>query len=236
MTDEGKVYDRELCKVCGRCVEECYAGSLAIMGSEMTVEEVLTEVEKDRPFYETSAGGVTYSGGEPLLQIEFTAALLRESKRRHLHTTVDTALCIPWQSVANVKPHTDLFLIDVKTLDNDLHRRITGVGNTRVLENLHKLADGEKEIWIRVPVVPGLVNDSEREIEALVDFVGGLEGIEMVELLPYHRLAEAKYRSLGLEPKRYETPPAELMDRLKGVLTRNGIATARQKKAVKSKR
>ncbi len=235
MTDEGKIYDREVCKVCGRCVEECYAGSLVIMGSEMTVEEVLTEVEKDRPFYETSGGGVTYSGGEPLLQIEFTEALLRESKHRHLHTAVDTALCVPWQSVVQAKPHTDLFLIDVKTLNDDLHRKVTGVGNTRVLENLRRLADGEKEIWIRVPVVPGLVNDSESEIEALVDFVGGLEGIEMIELLPYHRLAEAKYRSLGLEPKRYETPSAELMDRLKAILASNGIAIARQKKPLKSK-
>ncbi len=230
MTDDGKVFDRDVCKVCGRCVEECYAGSLVIMGEEMSVEEVLTEVEKDRPFYETSGGGVTFSGGEPLLQIEFTAALLKESKRRHLPTAIDSALNVPWETILKVKPHTDLFLIDVKTLDNDLHRKLTGVGNSRVLENLKRLADGNVEIWVRVPVVPDIVNDSESQIEALVDFIGGLEGIEMVELLPYHRLAEAKYRSLGLESTRYETPTAEQMERLKAVLTRNGLPTARQKK------
>lgn len=173
---------------------------------------------------------MTFSGGEPLLQIKFTAALLKESKKRHFHTAVDSALNVSWETILKVKPHTDLFLIDVKTLDNDLHRELTGVGNSRVLENLERLADGNVEIWVRVPVVPDIVNDTESQIEALVDFIGGLEGIEMVELLPYHRLAEAKYRSLGLESKRYETPPTEQMERLRGVLTRNGLPTARQKK------
>jgi len=230
MTDDGKVFDRDLCKVCGRCVEECYAGSLVIMGKEMSVDEVLTEVEKDRPFYETSGGGVTFSGGEPLLQIKFTEALLKESKKRHLHTAVDSALNVSWETILKVKAHTDLFLIDVKTLDNDLHRKLTGVGNSRVLKNLERLADGKVEIWVRVPVVPGIVNDTESQIEALANFISGLDGIDMVELLPYHRLAEAKYRSLGLESKRYETPTAEQMERLKAVLTCSGLPTARQKK------
>jgi pyruvate formate lyase activating enzyme len=227
MSNGHKVFDRAVCKICGRCVEECYAGSLEQTGKIMSVHEVLTEVEKDRPFYETSGGGVTFSGGEPLLQSGFIEALLCESRKRNLSTVVDSAFNVSWKIVQRLRSSVDLFLIDIKTLDDGLHRRITGVGNTRILGNLKKIADGKNRIWIRIPVIPKVVNDEEDQIEALADFLQRLKRVEIVELLPFNRLGESKYTSLGMECKAQDlqAPSNELMDRLNKVLEVRNIPT-----------
>ncbi len=196
--DGQRVFLREICSGCGKCAEFCYAEALVMAGEEMTVEEVVEEVEKDKAFYDNSGGGVTLSGGEALLQKDFAKAILIESKKRGLHTVVDTAGNVPWQLFEEVLPYVDLFLYDIKVLDDKKHRRATGVGNERILDNFSKLAMAGKDICIRIPVIPNL-NDNKEEMEKMAAFIKGLNGIHTVELLPFHGLGEGKYESLGME-------------------------------------
>lgn len=216
-----RIFRRGLCRKCGRCVESCYAGALVMAGRQMTVEEVLNEVMKDRDLYRISNGGVTFSGGEPLLQTEFLKALLIECKNQGLHTAVDTAGHVAWKEFEAVMPYVDLFLFDIKVVDEQTHIKATGVGNHRILENLRKLA-WSSEIWIRVPIVPG-INDSEKEMEDIALILNRLEGVKLIELLPYHRLGENKYASLGREFTRFEVPSDKHMSRLADVLKRRGF-------------
>ena len=192
-----KIFLRERCTGCGKCAETCYAGALVLTGKKMTVEEVVAEIEKDRPFYENSGGGATFSGGEPLLQSDFLAEALEACRRKGIHTAVDTAGNVPWPTFRRVLPLTDLFLFDMKTADPALHRRATGVTNTRILKNLACLAAAGTRIHVRIPVIPGM-NDSPEEMAAMADILAGIPGLEKVELLPFHRLGGGKYESLGM--------------------------------------
>ena len=140
-----KVFDRAVCRACGTCATNCYSGALALTGKRMTVEEVVAEAEKDRLFYENSGGGVTFSGGEPLLQKEFLREALVECRRRGLHTAVDTAGNVPQDSFREILPHTCLFLFDMKAADPEKHKKATGVSNKRILDNLRQLAATARE-------------------------------------------------------------------------------------------
>jgi len=224
MIDVERVFLRELCRNCGKCAEICYADALVLAGKWLTAREVMDEVEKDKPFYENSDGGVTISGGEPLLQADFARALLEECKKEGLHTVVDTAGNVPWEAFEKVLPFTDLFLYDLKAADEEFHRQVTGAGNARILDNLKKLANSDKNIWIRIPIIPG-VNDKVEEMEKLLMIIKELKQIEYVELLPFHRLGEGKYTSLDMEnlAKGYEPPRDDLMNRLAKVFIDKGI-------------
>ncbi|NLX70846.1 MAG: glycyl-radical enzyme activating protein [Clostridiales bacterium] len=224
MIDGERVFLRELCRNCGKCAEICYADALVLAGKWLTAREVMDEVEKDKPFYENSDGGVTISGGEPLLQADFARALLEECKKEGLHTVVDTAGNVPWEAFEKVLPFTDLFLYDLKAADEEFHRQVTGAGNARILDNLKKLANSDKNIWIRIPIIPG-VNDKVEEMEKLLMIIKELKQIEYVELLPFHRLGEGKYTSLDMEnlAKGYEPPRDDLMNRLAKVFIDKGI-------------
>lgn len=224
MIDGERVFLRELCRNCGKCAEICYADALVLAGKWLTAREVMDEVEKDKPFYENSDGGVTISGGEPLLQADFARALLEECKKEGLHTVVDTAGNVPWEAFEKVLPFTDLFLYDLKAADEEFHRHVTGAGNARILDNLKKLANSDKNIWIRIPIIPG-VNDKVEEMEKLLMIIKELKQIEYVELLPFHRLGEGKYTSLDMEnlAKGYEPPRDDLMNRLAKVFIDKGI-------------
>ncbi len=136
MIDGERVFLRELCRNCGKCAEICYADALVLAGKWLTAREVMDEVEKDKPFYENSDGGVTISGGEPLLQADFARALLEECKKEGLHTVVDTAGNVPWEAFEKVLPFTDLFLYDLKAADEEFHRQVTGAGNARILDKV----------------------------------------------------------------------------------------------------
>jgi len=219
------VYERELCQACGKCVEECFARALAMQAREMTAEEVLAEVRKDRDYFNDSGGGVTFSGGEPFLQKDFLLELLQLSKRGGLHTAVDTAGNVPFAWLDEALPFVDLFLYDCKVLENDLHRQVTGVGNRRILENLARLGDGRARIWVRVPVIPG-VNDNREEIERIGAFLAQLPGIEQVELLPFHHLGAGKRASLGQDytVRELKPPSEERMAELAQVLDRFGVS------------
>ncbi len=196
----------ERCHFCGQCVAACPSEARLMAGREVTVSQLLEELLRDRIFYEESGGGVTFSGGEPLAQPEFLLAVLRACKAEGIHTAVDTCGLAATRHVLAVAPFTDLFLYDLKLMDEARHRQFTGVSNTLILGNLKALSGVHRQIWIRVPVIPG-VNDSAADLEAAARFAGGIPGVCQVNLLPYHRIGVAKFHRLGLEPELAATPP-----------------------------
>ena len=188
----------ERCDLCARCLEECYAGALERIGRLMTVDEVLSLVEEDRPFYEQSGGGVTLSGGEPMTQPGFSQSLLRGCHERGIHTAIETCGHASWKVCQTLLTHLDLILYDLKEVDPAKHRRYTGVSNELILDNLRRLARTGKPIVVRRPVIPGY-NDDEESIHALARFVRELDTVPEINLLPYHRFSRGKYERLGWE-------------------------------------
>jgi len=218
------VIHRERCTVCGRCAEVCYAGALTVVGRKMAAEAVLAEVLRDRPFYETSGGGLTLSGGEPLVQRPFALALLALARREGLHTAIETNLADTWDHVAEFIPVTDLFLADIKHLDPAAHQRWTGAPNEGILANARRLAREGRPLIVRTPVVPG-VNDSVEAIGAIADAIRDLASLVAYELLPYHPLGRAKYQSLGMPYplEGLDRPTAEQMETLARVASERGL-------------
>jgi len=206
--DHRPEYHRELCTRCGRCVEVCYSGALEMIGREVTVEEVMAELRKDAPFYQTSGGGVTVSGGEPLLQGEFVTALLRQCKAEGFHTVLDTCGYAPWEAVEAAIEYVDLVLYDLKHLDAERHREHTGASNDLILDNLRRLSRCGVPIEVRIPIVDGM-NDSLQCAEAVGEFLAGIENVTAVRLLAYHRLAGAKYVRLGREDPAADLEPPD---------------------------
>ncbi len=192
---EGHHLDRERCLVCGRCVDACLHGALVLHGQELSVAEVCAAVLEDRTFYEQSGGGCTLSGGEPLLQSEFCAAVLAELGRDRIHRAVDTSGAVPWACFEDVLPHTDLFLYDVKHPDEQQHREQVGSSNIMLLENLARLSRMGTPIEIRIPLIPGF-NDDRDTLEAIGRLLLALPHLVGVRLLPYH-LARQKYQTVG---------------------------------------
>jgi pyruvate formate lyase activating enzyme len=202
--DRMPVIDRACCTACGDCLDACPTGAREIAGRTTTVGGVLREVERDQTFYEESGGGVTFSGGEPLAQFGFLLALLRGCKSLELHTAVDTSGMAAWGSFEAIRPYTDLFLYDLKLLDDERHRQFTGVSNRLILENLRLLSSSGARIIVRTPLVPGL-NDDTDNLHALGAFCAGLPHLERLDLLAYHPSAEGKYQRLGRDYPLLET-------------------------------
>jgi len=222
--DGRRLFHRDRCTACGACAEVCYAGALVLVGRDMTADEVVAEVLEDRPFYEESGGGVTVSGGEPLFQRDFAVEVLRLCRQEGLHTAVETNLAAPWDDVAALLPVTDLFMVDVKVLGSEAHRRWTGAGNESILAGLRRLAEGGQTLVVRTPVVPG-VNDTPEEIGAVADLVRDFQNLAYYELLPYHPLGAGKYESLGMAYTLGDLsrPPQEQMDALAHAAAARGI-------------
>ena len=215
LTPQGRKYYRDKCTLCGTCVEYCYAEATVMQGKVVSVEEVIEEVKKDMPFYENSGGGVTLSGGEPTMQPEFCIAILQESKKAGMHTTLDTSGYVKWETFRKILEYVDLILYDNKHMDPLKHKEYTGLSNELILSNLEKLDKLNIPIEMRMPMIPGL-NDSEDNLAAAAQFFGKMKNIERVKLLPYHRLGEGKYERLdmGYELKHIEPPDKTQMDKL----------------------
>jgi pyruvate formate lyase activating enzyme len=216
--------DRERCTVSGECVAVCSAEARELTGREVSVDQVLSELESDRIFYETSNGGITFSGGEPLAQIRFLVVLLIGCKNMGLHTAVDTSGFTAWQNLEKVRPLVNLFLYDIKLMDDNRHRLWTGVSNKRILANLQMLAGAGQEVLVRIPIIPGINND-EDNLRQTGEFLAALPRVPAVQLLPYHNIAEAKYAGLGIEYRLENIrPPSEKdMQRHRGLLEAFGL-------------
>ena len=200
LPDGTRVYHRERCVLCGKCVEVCYAEALVMEGREVTVEEVMVELRKDAPFYESSGGGITLSGGEPMFQPRFALSILKQCKSEGFHTALDTSGYAPWGVYEKVLPYVDLVLYDLKHIDPTAHRKYTGVSNELILENLVGIGESGVPIEVRMPIVPG-INDGKDDITGAAEFLKTVKNITQVVLLPYHKFGEAKYKRLGREYK-----------------------------------
>jgi pyruvate formate lyase activating enzyme len=188
--------DANRCTWCGACLERCGSEARTFFGEVRTVGEVMADMLKDRDFYEETGGGVTFSGGEPLAQVVFLEQLLQRCRDEEIHTTVDTSGAVPWRLWERLVPLVDLWLYDVKCIDEDLHRRFTGASNAVLLGNLRRLAATGAQITVRIPVIPGF-NDEESDLAAIADFVNSVGGVKDIVLLPYHTTGAAKYELLG---------------------------------------
>ncbi len=198
--DQGHVFDRNRCIVCGACAEECPSGALYMAGYEITVGEALREAFRDKPFYDNSGGGITLSGGEPLMQIDFTEAFLQAAGEEGLHRCVDTCGHAEPARLLRILPHTDLFLYDIKETNPRLHRQWTGVDNRLVLDNLRLIHAQGARIRLRCPIAPGY-NDREDHFAGLAALCRELPDIEGIEIIPYHDYGESKLERFGFASK-----------------------------------
>jgi len=200
VVENTRIIQWEKCNYCMKCAEVCPSGAIEAVGRYMTVAEVIDTVGRDASYYRRTKGGMTLSGGEPLVQWQFALKLLQEAKKKGFHTTLDTSGYADWEVLDQVLTHTDLVLYDVKHLDSARHQEATGVPNERILENLQKtVGKAATRIWVRYPIIPRF-NDTDEEIEELCRFVLALgPSVEKLSLLPYHKFAETKYNALGSE-------------------------------------
>jgi pyruvate formate lyase activating enzyme len=197
LTPEGIITDESLCVLHTRCAEVCPSKALEISGRKYTVAELIETIEKERVFMEQSGGGVTFSGGEPLLHYDFLESLLNECGRRHIHRAVDTAGQVNPSVLLKAAERTDLFLYDIKHMNSGKHQKWTGVPNERILSNLRLLSETGAKIIIRIPLIGG-VNDDLENMRQSAQFISLLSGEKKeVNLLPYHKIAQTKYTKLG---------------------------------------
>lgn len=196
LVDGTHALDRTACRHCGACVRACPTGALELVGQQMTVEQVMQRLRIDQPFFD-AGGGVTLSGGEPLRQPAFAAALLTAARAEGIHTVIETSGYAPWSACAAVLPVTDSFLFDIKETDPARHRACTGVDNARILANLRRLHDAGASITLRLPLIPGL-NDRSEHLAAVDALVNSLPRLASVEHLPYHPLGRSKLARFGL--------------------------------------
>ncbi len=225
LTPAGIVTDESLCELCGTCAAVCPTKAIEMSGTLQTLEQLMFEIGKERTFFEQSGGGVTFSGGEPLLHPDFLVRLLDECRSRGFHTAVDTAGLVSTEILLEVARHTDLFLYDLKLMDSERHRRWTGAPNEKILANLQALAATGAKIQIRIPLVGG-VNDDEENILQTARFLATLPGEKpVVNLLPYHMIAQTKYEKLGrgADFQKLEEPYPERVRRAVEIFGENGL-------------
>lgn len=211
------------CDACGRCADECYTGALSVTGYELEAGELVERLLRDRALFERSGGGVTFSGGEPLLQPEFLKEALALCRQNGLNTAVETAANVPWAQMEPLLSQIDTIFCDFKALDPEKHRQATGCGNSTILENIRRLGGsrtGGRRVVLRIPVIPGF-NDDERELSRMADFIRALPYTPQVELLPFHGLCGAKYAMYGREfaAEGLKGPSTEALWRFSGLFS-----------------
>ncbi len=218
-SSEGIRRDDKKCTSCATCVHTCPALAHEATGRVVTVAEIIAEITKELPFYDQTGGGITCSGGEPLSQPESLLALLEACGKLGIHRAVDTSGFAATETLLRVAQQTDLFLYDLKHMENSVHEHFTGVGNELILKNLQALGDNGHTLRVRIPLVKA-VNDDEKNIRATGAFLAKCKGIQGIDLLPYHPSATAKYRKLGLEYAglKFKAPNKEYISRLVAIL------------------
>lgn len=224
---KGKVLliDESPCDLCGRCVEVCAFEALQIIGKEMTLQDIMDEVEKDRIFFESSGGGVTFSGGEPLMQPELLEHLLDECQKRGIPTAVDTCGYAPPDVLKKISDKNPLFLYDVKIIDEKRHQSYTGMSNQIIMENIRSLAERGSDVVVRIPLIRG-INDDDQNIRKTAEFLLSLKTIKEVNLLPFHKGGLDKYRRLrrkGPQPS-FEPSTEERTEEIKEILKDKGFS------------
>jgi len=222
-SDRGRVIDWQRCTQCLKCAEVCVAQSIGVAGRYVDLDEVIKEIEQDRIFYKNSGGGVTVSGGEPLMQSEFLAALLKTCQDHGLHTALDTSGFFSQESWLKVRPYLDLVLYDLKHLDPRIHREHTGVDNQVILTNA-KIVTASVRTWFRIPLIAGF-NDSPKDIKTVAQMAKDL-GVEKLSFLPYHEGGVSKTGQIG-QTYRFDSaqpPTDEHIERLREIVGRVGLA------------
>ena len=207
-------YNQKDCTLCGKCALYCPSYALEICGAEYTISELFEIIIKDKSYYESSNGGVTFSGGECMLQIDFLTEILKICKKANINTAVDTAGNVPYEYFEKIIPYTDTFLYDIKCISEDLHEKFTGVSNATIISNLKKLSKSFKgKIVVRIPLIGGF-NDEDSEIFKIKDFMLQIN-VSNVEVLPYHKMGLHKYEALNMQSAEFYTPNKEIIDSFK---------------------
>jgi pyruvate formate lyase activating enzyme len=209
----GFITDSVRCVHCGLCVSRCVSGAQRESGEDNSIEEVMRIIERDIPFYKTSGGGVTLSGGEPFLQGSFTGELLRECGSRDISTAVESCGYVQWENIEKALDNIDYLYFDIKHMDADTHRRFTGAGTRLIHENLMKIDayDAKLKIILRIPFIPGF-NGDEKSVRKIFEFAVTLKRLDHIEILPYHRLGMGKYDALGRDYGLKDIPPVKSGD------------------------
>lgn len=230
---EPNTYDinRDICIKCGNCTQFCFAECKKIVGQTVTINELMKIIEKDRVFYRNSGGGVTVGGGEPTMQSGFVTEFLKACRKAHIHTAIETCGYGAWERIESVFEYTDQVFFDLKCMDNEAHKNFTGVENTTILCNAANVAEMNKEVVFRVPLVPG-INDSDDNIRKTGAFVKDLAEYNnniSIELLPYHNFGKDKYKWLNVEYKLEDTmaPLSENVSRYNEMLLGMGLNVIR---------
>lgn len=225
MSDEDEiVINRDLCDNCGDCVETCLNQALKIVGDHVTVEELFKDINKDSPFYRRSSGGVTVGGGEPTMQSDFVEAFLKRCKKNYMHTAMETCGYVKWENLEKLVKYLDLVYMDIKHMDPEAHKELTGASNELILENIKKVSE-IRPLIIRIPVIPGL-NDSEENISKTAEFALTLgKNLKRIDLLPYHKFGSMTYTRIGMEYKIEDIePPSDAhMKKLKEIVESCGV-------------
>jgi pyruvate formate lyase activating enzyme len=195
LDDSGLHIDRGICDDCGRCVDTCSPQALKMLGKEMSVDEVFQQVYKDVQYYQISGGGVTASGGEPLSQSDFVAALFKQCQENGIHTCLETSGYGPIGALEKILPYTSLALFDIKHINSSIHKKLAGKGNEPILRNLELVVRAKKPIIIRTPIIPGY-NDSEADIRLIAKAMLEMESLNKIQLMPYHKYGVGKYGML----------------------------------------
>jgi len=192
-------FDKAACTCCGECADICPTKALAIKGKMMTIAELMEIIRRDKPYYDASGGGLTVSGGEPLIHAEFVAQLLKAAKEEGIHTCVETCGYVPWKNFQAVLPYTDLFLYDWKVTNTDSHKKWTGADNLLIRKNMDRLSQHDAKVLFRCPVIPG-VNDEESHLAFIASLPGLYSNAIGVEILPWHNMGIGKRKALGMDP------------------------------------